>query len=196
MPGCRPSCCRTAVSRTCGALGPLIPPGPPAPHEDRACVLAFAPCFPCRGKSAAVSPRGAHWLPGGRAERTGWDAQGTGGCAGLRLVVSCRWGDLGPSRRGAPAAAASCPATGTTRRSPRARPRDRAPVRPAHPRAAPCRAFQPEDVEPGRLAPEPSAGGAPRGRGAARAFRRTLGGRAAGQCWFKGRSGPPVRFGP
>jgi hypothetical protein len=30
-------------------------------------------------------------------------------------------------------------------------------------------------VVPGRLAPEPSAGGAPRGRGAARAFRRAPG---------------------
>jgi hypothetical protein len=34
-------------------------------------------------------------------------------------------------------------------------------------------------LKPGRLAPEPSAGGAPRGRGAARALRRALGVRVA-----------------
>jgi hypothetical protein len=37
-------------------------------------VLAFAPGSLCRGESAAVTPRGAHWLPGGRAGRMSWDA--------------------------------------------------------------------------------------------------------------------------
>jgi hypothetical protein len=150
------------VSLTCGALGPLMPPGPPAPHEDHVCVLAFAPGFLCRGESAAVSPRGVHWLPGGRAGRTSWDAPGTCGCTGLRPVVACRWG-LGPSRRDAPAAEASCPATGTTRRPPRARPRMRALVRLAHPSAEPCRALQLESGEDWALAArESDAGDAPR----------------------------------
>jgi hypothetical protein len=52
----------------------------------------------------------------------------------------CRWGIREPSRRDTPAAAASCPATGTTRRPPRAGARVREPGRQAHPsaRAEPC----------------------------------------------------------
>jgi hypothetical protein len=64
------------VSRACGALGPFMPPGPPAPHEDHVCQLAFAPGSLCRDVSVAESRRGAHWLPGGRARRADWDAQG------------------------------------------------------------------------------------------------------------------------
>jgi hypothetical protein len=40
----------------------------------------------------------------------------------------------------------------------------------------PSRMLLPGDVEPGREAPEPNAGGAPRGRGAARPFVEHLGG--------------------
>jgi hypothetical protein len=72
------------------------------------------------------------------------------------------------SRRDAPATAALCPATGATRRPPRADARVQEPGRQAHPsaRAEPC--VLPEVVELGREAPERNAGGAPHGRGVAR----------------------------
>jgi hypothetical protein len=39
---------------------------------ESVCVLAIAPCLLCRDVNVAVSRRGAHWLPGGRAGRTSW----------------------------------------------------------------------------------------------------------------------------
>jgi hypothetical protein len=77
-------------------------------------------------------------------------------------------GDLGPSRRDAPPAGASCPATGTTRRPPRASPRMRALVRPAHPSAEPGRALRPGRGEDWALAARgPGAGDATRSGDAA-----------------------------
>jgi hypothetical protein len=195
MPGCRPSCRRTAVLRACGALGPLMPPGPPAPHEDPVSLLAFAPDFLCRNVGVAVSRRGAHWLPGGRAGRTGWTRR-TCGCSGHRPVALCRWGTRGPSRRDAPAAAASCPATGTTRRPPLAGARMRAPERPAHPSAEPSRVFQPVGDEPGRVAAEQSAGGAPRGRGAAWTCVEHVRGERVSCASLKGETGRRPALGP
>jgi hypothetical protein len=56
----------------------------------------------------------------------------------------------------------------------------RAPVRPVHPSAEPCRALQPDGGDGWAIATRgPGAGDAPRGRDAARAFRRALGVRSA-----------------
>jgi hypothetical protein len=69
MPGCWPSSRSTAASRSCGALGPPMPPGPPSPCEDHLCLLAIEPSALCR--SCCAPPYRlvtCPWLPGGRAE--------------------------------------------------------------------------------------------------------------------------------
>jgi hypothetical protein len=55
MPGCWPSSRSTTASRSCGALGPPMPPGPPTPCEDHLCTLAIEPSALCRGCCAPPS---------------------------------------------------------------------------------------------------------------------------------------------
>jgi hypothetical protein len=129
------------------------------PSRRTACAGTWA--SPCRGAARTGYQAAAPGERAGRAER---------GCDPGFDPWLCAGGEKKrePSRRDAPATAASCPATGTTRRPPRAGARVRTPGRQAHPSAEPRRVLQPEGEGPGREALEPSAGGAPRGRGVAR----------------------------
>jgi hypothetical protein len=114
---------------------------------------AFAPCSCVQERVRAglrtgllVQERGRRRVAARRALVTRRPRRAIGLGAQVVCVIRastrglCRWGIREPSRRDTPAAAASCPATGTTRRPPRAGARVREPGRQAHPsaRAEPC----------------------------------------------------------
>jgi hypothetical protein len=98
MPAVVPQDCRVARVRCSRALHA---PGPAGATRGPSVSAGLRAGLLVQGLSVAVTRRGAHWLPGGRAGRTSWTCRACG-CAGLRPEGSCRerfWGRRTVARR-------------------------------------------------------------------------------------------------
>jgi hypothetical protein len=176
------------------------------------CVLAFVPCLLVQVRSGERVPASRRAIePGGRARVA---SVGSRCGRGAALLLAERWAERAgrdvirastrdlsrscvqvgaPSRRETPAAAASCPATGPTRRPPHADARVQGPGRQHTPVPEPNRWSLQVSVAPCSCGPERNTGGAPRARRRL-ANRRTPGERVCPER-AKLSDGPPAGSG-